>query len=326
MLLQFKLFDMHWIWKLYREFHSAFVSKAVSETEKAQARSFLMGHAVAMTALAGTLGLPFAGAMAAVVDKLKDELDPGDHPFNAIGAYRTFLASMFGKEVGEVIAKGVPNAVGFDLSSRIGGGDLLPLTQFLASRQTWSDTLQQWQSDAMGAPASMIADQLRALDQIHNGNVLGGMVTALPSGIRNPLRAYQMTERGYVDSNGTPLPLDSPNAGAILYQLLGLTPSAKAEYNDKLEIARQNKAALTRTQNMYQSKILRALQTGDTETAREAIRGAAQFDAENPAYAVLPRITQQLEARQRGLAYSGATGVPTGVNVKDFYTQGLTQF
>lgn len=329
MLLQFKLFDMNLMWKLYREFHTAFVSNAVNDQEKSEARSFLLGHAAAVTALSGTLGLPFAAAMAGVIDHLKDELAPDGHPFDVTAYYRNFLASIFGKDIEEVIAKGAPRALGFDLSNRVGEEDLLPLSQFLTSRQNWKDTIQQWQADAIGAPASMIADQLTGLDQIHNGNVLGGMATMLPTAIRSPLRAYTMTEKGYVDSTGQPLPLGSPGASDVMYQLLGLTPEVKANYNDKAEVARNTRAGLTRESNALKSQIMLALQSGDSDAAREAITRAQKFDmvnSANPSYAVLPRIRAELESRQKQRAEAAALGTPVGVNPRDIYARQQVQF
>lgn len=326
MLLQFKLFDMNLMWKLYREAHTAFMSKAASETQRAEARSFLIGHAVMVTALAGTLGLPYAAAAAGAVEKLKDEFFPSEHPFNAVAEYRNFLANIFGKDVGEVIAKGLPQTVGFDLSNRVGEGDLLPLTQFLTDRQNWSDTLQQWQADALGAPISMVADQLRGLDQLHNGNVMGGLSTMMPSAIRNPMRAYQMTERGYVDGNGIPLPLDSPGASDIMYQLLGLTPSTKADYNDQREVQISTRQALTRTSNSLKMQLMRSLMTGDQDSARVALTRAQQFDAANPTYAVLPRLEQELRMRQQSEAEAREMGTPLGVNPKDIYARDLNDY
>lgn len=329
MTLQFKMFDLNLMWKLYREFHTSFISKAANDEERREARSFLIGHAAVVTALSGTLGLPFAGAMAGVVDHLKELLDPSEHPFDVTAEYRNFLANIFGKDVAEVIAKGAPRAAGFDLSNRIGEEDILPLTQFLTSRQTWSDTMQQWQADAVGAPISMIADQTTGLDQIAKGNVLGGMATMLPTAIRNPLKAYTMSERGYVDSSGMPLPLGTPGAGAILYQLLGLNPEAKAEYTDKRLVEMNDRAALTRESNNLKSQILKSLMTGDEDGARDAIARAQKFDmvnSANPSYAVLPKIRAQLSARQRGLGTAQALGTPVGVNPRDVYARSLVQF
>lgn len=326
LLMQFKQFEVNLLWKLYREVHTGFIDKAATDQDKAVARKVIMGHLAAVTALAGTLGLPFAGVAAGAIDKLKDEFFDDGHPFDVVAEYRNFLADMFGKEFGDVIAKGVPRSLGFDLSSRVGEEDLMPFTQFLTSRQNWKDTLDQYQADALGAPISMGADAARGIDQLHNGNFLGGMATMLPAIIRNPVKAYQMTERGYVDGNGVPLPMPTPGAGEIMTQLIGLTPANKAEYNDDKEVETETKQSLTRTQMMFQTKILRALQTGDQEGARAAIKQAQQFDVANPAYAVIPHIEQMLVSRQRQQGVSQATHTPLGVNMKDLHGQGLTRY
>jgi hypothetical protein len=69
--------------KLYREFHTGIVDKTSTPAEKLAARRFLAGHLTAVTALAGTLGLPFATVAAMVIEKLVDLFDDDDTPYDA---------------------------------------------------------------------------------------------------------------------------------------------------------------------------------------------------------------------------------------------------
>ena len=79
------------------------------------------------------MGLPFATIIARAIEALAGD---DDEPYDAKVAYQTWLASVFGDRVGEVLAKGVPRAAGVDLS-RSGLQDLLPFSQFLADRRRW---------------------------------------------------------------------------------------------------------------------------------------------------------------------------------------------
>jgi hypothetical protein len=116
--------------KLYREFHTGIVDKTSTPAEKTAARRFLAGHLTAVTALAGTLGLPFATVAAMVIEKLVDLFDDDDTPFDATASWRNFLSSILGPELGEMAARGLPRAggEGFDFSQRAGEQNLLPFT------------------------------------------------------------------------------------------------------------------------------------------------------------------------------------------------------
>jgi len=326
LVAQFQNYNVQVAWKLYREFHDAFINKAATDDQRAEARRFLGGHLITMTALAGTLGLPFAAAAAGAVDKLKDTLWPGDQPFDVNSEYRNYLSDIFGKEVGEVIARGVPRSLDFDFSQRTGEQNLLPFTSLLTSQRNWGDTLEQWGPQAAGAPFSMLSSVLKGTSQIKDGDVLGGMSQMLPSALRNPSRAYQLSKEGYVDAHGNKLPIASPTATDILVQLIGLNPEPKAEYSEARGAQADAKAALTRTSNALKTQLVKAIQSGDNAAAHDLIVRAQQFDRANPTYAVLPRLEGSLVGEARSQAMASVLQTPSGVKPKDLHGRGLTRF
>jgi hypothetical protein len=83
--------------KLYRETYEAI--KGETPEERAEARRFLLQHAVSMTMLAGTLGLPMVSALAATVDRLKDLFDDDGKPSDVRAAWRNMLSDTFGQSV-----------------------------------------------------------------------------------------------------------------------------------------------------------------------------------------------------------------------------------
>jgi hypothetical protein len=284
--------------KLYREFHTAIVSKKATAAEKAEARRFLGAHAVAVTTLAGTLGLPFASVAALAVEKLVDLFDDDDEPFDATAAWRNFLAQLLGKDVAEVVARGAPRAAGFDLSQRAGEQSLMPFTQFLTDKRQWREASTEMALRSYGAPVSMLLNILQGGEKIGSGDVIGGLTTAAPMALKGPLQSYRMTTDGYVDAQGNKLPM-TPRSTAILTQLIGLTPQAKAEYTEARSDQQARKTVLVERSKTLRNGIVDAVMANDRDKARELIREAQKFDAANPAFAVLSDIDGAVKRRAR---------------------------
>jgi hypothetical protein len=311
--------------KLYREFHTAIYNKAATAEEKAEARRFLAGHAVAVATLAGTLGLPFASVMALAIEKLVDLFDDDDEPFDATASYRNFLAGIFGKDIAEMVARGVPRGAGFDLSQRAGEQSIIPFTQFLTDKRKVREAATEQALRSYGAPTSMAVNIYEGMEKIGNGDLLGGMTMMMPMALKGPAQAYRMTKDGYVDTLGNKLPM-TPGSSAVLTQLIGLTPQEKAEYSEARGDQAARKSVLVSRSRVLRNGIADALVSGDQDSARDLIAKAQKFDSANPAFAVLPDIKSAISRRMRMQALAGATQTPIGVNPKDLQGQALTNY
>ena len=323
----FMQYNVQVLEKLYREFYTGIVDKNATATEKTEARRFLAGHLTAVTALAGTLGLPFATVAATVIEKLADLWDDDDTPFDATAAWRNFLTDIFGPGMGEMVARGLPRAggEGFDFSQRAGEQNLLPFTQFLTDKRKWKDASSEAALRSMGAPTSMLLSIAEGGEKMSNGDVMGGMTAMLPMSLKGPAKAYQMYEDGYKDANGNTLPM-SPKASAILGQLIGLTPQARAEYSEARGDQAAREGVLVNRAKVLRQGIADAVISGDHDAARDLIRQAKNFDAANPSFAVLPDIENAIGRRMKSQAISQATRTPIGTNPKDKAGRALTQY
>lgn len=328
MVTQFMSYQTQMLEKLYSEVGNAFAKPRAGESAEAaaerrkEARTFIGGHLAAVTALAGTMGLPFATVFATVIERMFGD---DDEPFDASAAYRGWLSSVLGKDAGEVLARGLPRALGFDLSARTGEQNLLPFSELLADRRSWKEAMANSAQRGMGAAPSMLMSVLDGGNQIADGDVLGGLKAMLPVAYKSPLEAYRMTTDGYIDSKGNRLPL-SPGAGAILWQLMGFTPAEKAEYSEARVDQMSRRGELTRRAGQLRNQIVKAMTDGDTETARELIGEAASFDRTNPAFAVIPSLTGALTREVQGRARAVALEAPIGVSMQDIAGQGLTRY
>jgi hypothetical protein len=312
-------------WKLYRELSTAFLDRASSAQEKTEAKRFLVNHLVAMTAVAGTLGLPFATVIAAVVEKLVDLYDDDDEPFDATATWRNYMASIFGKDLGEIISRGAPRAAGFDLSQRTGEQDLLPFSQWLTDKRKFKDASSEAALRSLGAPVSMASNVYEGFGKISDGNVMDGLVSMMPAAFRGPAKAFQMYEDGYRDANGNTLPM-TPKSSAMLVQLIGLTPQAKAEYSEARGDQAAREGVLVNRAKVLRSGIADAVLSDDHDAARDLIRQAKAFDTANPAFAILPDIENAIKGRLKAQAIAQATQTPIGTNPKDKAGRKLTGY
>lgn len=290
---------------------------------KAEARRFLGAHLVGVGAVAGSLGLPAASMIAVVINNMADMLSDDDEPFDAKVAYRRYLSSIFGEGVAEVIARGLPRAIGFDISNRVGEADILPFTRLLSDRRQFGEAFDSYTSDMMGAPVSMVRNIGEGAAQILNGNLVEGSRVMMPQALKGMIGAYQLSSKGYVDKKGNALPM-SPDAVDMLYQLVGLTPAGKAEYDEQYRAYQATRGEMIRLSSKYRKDLASAIESGDMDAARELIADVQRFDANNPEYAVLPSIGQVLSSRARERSRASESDAPLGIKpgLADQYTFG----
>lgn len=331
LLTQFMTYSMQMTEKLYSEAASAMGRARVGESAEATAerarasRTFLVGHLTAITALAGTLGLPFASVFATAIERLVNSFGGDDEPYDATASWRNFLAGILGKDVAEVVSRGAPRALGFDISTRVGESDLLPFSQLLGDRRSWRESIQSTLGRSTGAAPDMLINLADAGTQFGNGDVLGGMKAMLPVAFKGPTEAYRMSTEGYVDTKGNKLPM-TPGASAILYQLLGFTPAEKAEYSEARGDQQSRRVGLNTEAGALRSRIVKALTSGDAQGAQDLIAQAQEFDTANPGFAVIPSLRGAVQRQAQSQARARALKTPLGVGLKDPAGQALTGY
>lgn len=323
-MTSFQQYNFQMLGLIYRETYKSFERNEADPVRRAQARKFLAGHLSAVTILAGTMGLPFMASISRAVEGLANLLfrDDDDEPFNLDAAYRNYLAEVFGRDAGEVIARGVPRALGFDLSNRLGEQYLLPGSRLLSDRRFLLDfaSTQDAVADAamrrLGAPLGIPASIAGAASELANGNHLKAMVAGTPIAIQNAFKAYKLSEDGYVDTNGNSVPLTATGYDVML-QALGLAPQQKAEYNEVRGVEQIYRLRASKRKQLITTQVTNALRAGDGQAAREWLAEAVEWDRNNPGTPILPTLTRTITGRFTKDAIARATGLPRGANYKD---------
>lgn len=311
--------------KMYSEVHTAFMDKAKTPAEKEAAKRFLKGHLAAVGMLAGSLGLPFATVVASVIERAHDLFDDDETPYDATAAWRNFLADVFGEDMGEVAARGLPRVLNFDLSQRAGEQDMLPFSDFFIDRRDWDDKVSELTYRSAGAPLSMAVNIAKGGEKMMEGDILAGMKEMVPLALKGPVEGYRMTQDGYQDTRGNKLPMEA-GATDILVQLLGFTPAEKAEYSESKRDQQMRKGILTKEAAKLRNGIRDAVLAGDNDEARELIAKAQKFDADNPEYAVLPNVGSAIKSAVEAQAVAGAIESPVGVRPEDLPARSLTGY
>jgi hypothetical protein len=315
---QFMGFKIKMIEKLYSETENAFVGgKGLTDPveiaqSKSEARRFLVAHLAATTVLAGTLAVPFAGAFAGAYDRIANLLTGEDN--NDIQAqYRTYLANTFGKETGEIVARGLPRALGFDLS-HLGDQNLLPGTQLLQDKRKLADQESDWLKSMAGTSVGMVANDIAGVRDIANGDYMNGLIKMVPELLKNPLEAARIAQRGFVDKTGTQLPITA-SAKDIMLKAIGLDPAKEAEY-DEAKRVQAGAAALrsARSQNITEHLVL-AEQRGDQDSLSYWLGQSQRFGQDHPGMRP-PAMTLQRALMQHMQAGAVARGMGTPIGVK----------
>lgn len=149
--------------------------------------------------MAGVMGLPTEPIKLAVL--AANGFGLTDWTWDDVeAAEREALANLFGKQFGEMVARGVTRGVGIDLSSRMGLDTMMG--PFGTPR---SNEAQDWKAYAWdmvsGAPAALIGDWAGGVGAMANGDFLRGAEKLIPiKAVSDSIKAYRGMTEGLVSA------------------------------------------------------------------------------------------------------------------------------
>jgi len=320
----FTRFHTMLIEKMYREMHDL-IGKGMSPEERRQAGVFLGGHLVAVTALAGTLGLPMAATFTGVTDKVLSTLT-GDDDVDVEGLYRTWLAHTFGPDVGDVLAKGLPRALGVDLS-HLGTQNILPGTSLLTDKRKLEDRIRDFMQTAAGPAAHEVSGVYLGARDLLNGDYLLGLTKVLPEGFKGLAESLYAGTHGFVDKYGQAITGGKPSAADLAKMAIGLDPTTLARYNESMHIFQGNRAAQEYHEQNIQKHLVRSVMQHDPDATRYWVEQAREYTMQHPLMGgPLTNVGQTLMQHMMMAALARARGLPIGVPLVDQRMQEITRF
>lgn len=305
-LLMFKMYPQAMYHLVVSSMHDAVSG---GEMTRAQATKTLGGIVLSHTLAAGVLG----GVMIEPLRMLMNAIALGgddDEPWDIDTGIRTWLAKTFNDTwLARVASKGLPNAVGVDLSDRMGLAHL-----FFWETPDWSDrdSIFQWIGKQTGPVASFLAQGVSgAINAYKRGDFGQALSQLVPiKMVRDTAGAIELATKGMRTQTGnTVLGPEEFNAMEVAAKFLGFNPADAADQSDK----NQTRFGYRRWLDKRKGEILSQVRNATTEAERiEAFKAVRVFNEKNPGAA----ITSQSIAQSRRASLQQAAEA-RGERVKD---------
>jgi hypothetical protein len=252
--------------------------------QRREAGKAIAGVATMTAMIAGTLGMPFVGPMVALANQILSLTgDPNDTPPDVETSYRQILESIFGGKAAEVVARGIPRALDFDMSGRSGYQDIGPFSRFLRDRRKIEDKLAEGALSFMGPAVGVAAGMWTGARAAYEGNWPKAINDALPAQVRNVAKAYRLYKYGYESQSGgnNEIPIEA-TPWNITMQAMGLQGSERAEQAERTFAYNTNQSLLENRRAIIRNDLYRSLDRGDFENLGNQLSNLIDFSIKHP--------------------------------------------
>lgn len=325
-LTVFRNFTVNMLYRLFRDAHQAF--KGATEEDRREARGQLIGITLSMMAQAGIkgtwgyglamllLGMFFPGGDDDAEKWLQDSLlMEGDDMSTA--AWNYIMGAALNGAPGQMFR--------IDLSERIG----MPNMWFRGPGRELEavDTLDSYAKEILGPIWSIPESIVRgAQTAFLDGDPVRGLESAVPSALRNPIKAGRYFFEGVTTKNGDTL-VDGLNPLEYLAQAIGFTPAKVAERYDINNRLKNAEKRITDERSAIQGKAAEEALAGNgvspkvlsqihdfnrrypeypitSDTIRQSARGKARAHERNEAGVSLnPKLDRRLREAEPPMIY-----------------------
>lgn len=213
--------------------------------------------------LSGLRGVPFAEDAEDIIDTVAQHLG---YSFTTKEAMHRFAANALGREFADFLLSGATGTgiVPFDVSQRLGMGDLLPGTALLKPSET---RREDQVLEIFGVAGGAVRDALKG--------------TVAPVALRNLAKGWEMYDRGiYTDTRGRKVMEASPMDAAL--KAIGLQPAGVAAESRAVSTQYEKRALFTKVKGEISEQIALGMFDGDQEKVRRARQRLADWNQKNP--------------------------------------------
>ncbi len=191
---QFRKFQLIQISLMGRLFNDAFTSEdADTRLIGRKALAFTIGHTAVM---GGLMGLPGFAAVAALYGMLFGDEDEPDNPELAL------RRAINDDHIADLLVKGLPAALGVDLSGKLGMGQMLsvlPYTDVTMNRKGVYETIGTAVSGPFGG---LLAKSAEGIGYMGRGDYYKGVEQLVPTGVANAMKGYRFAQEGITSKTG----------------------------------------------------------------------------------------------------------------------------
>jgi hypothetical protein len=296
-VLQFKQFPQQMTFFLAHNAVNMF--KGMDEATRREARARFVGTMGMAGIFSGVTGLwgfsTVASILNAVMNGLKDEDD--EEPFDFELEFVNWAVETFGLNMGTMLTRGMGNAMGTDIASRVKLDDMW----FRDSRKN-QDEVQALQShliDLLGPTVGLAINAAEAAKLYNEGHADRALETVMPAFIKHPMVAARYANEGVNTLGGDPL-IEEVGPFDLMMQSIGLRSSKLSElqyYN--ATVKGQEQTVLKERQNLLNLYAL-AFMSNDSATLDKVYDKIDKFNSKHmsvniPASALTKAITGHLK-------------------------------
>lgn len=300
-IFQFKQFPQHMTFFLARNFFNSIKNPSAEQMEDmspAEKKKFLAAHndmkREARARFVGTMGMAaiFSGitglwGFSTVADIINAvaQMTAGDddEPFDFELEFANWAVNTFGKNMGTMVSRGIGNAAGIDLHSRL----KLDGMWFRDGRnnQDSESAVQSFLVGVLGPLAGLGVSAGRAVDLYHKGQADRAIETMLPGFAKQPVIAVRYAGEGARTLQGDIMKQEfSPFE--LMMQSLGIRPADLAEIQFRnIKVKGQEQEILKKRDNVLNIFGLTVM-TNDEQGTQEAIKQIVKFNTKYPTLAI----------------------------------------
>ena len=281
------------------------------QISRAQARKTLIGlfttHAIAGGLIGASLQ-PMKWAIGLVLAGFNDDDDRFQDILSGATydrAVREAAVDLFGKSVGRVVSKGLPAAVGMDLSSRLSLGSIY----FMDLKPDNADSLIGSMVTTFGGPIpGLVAGGFEGGKLILEGRVQEGLEKWMPKAAKDVSKMLRMSDDGLRANNGDTLIGSRKLSGGDLFlQSIGIQPVDVSDAYERRNII-ETKISLGKEDV---NVLVRQFLDGTPAERSAIVSKIAEHNRKYPAHQItFSSIIKAAQRRQQRNASIGAFGAP----------------
>lgn len=211
--------------------------------QRKQARRTLAGIVATHTLTAGVLGGVFMEPVRALIGLAALAFGDDDEPWNLDNEVTQWLAELTDAQIAELLARGLPRALGIDVAGRVGLNHMAFMggPEARSYEEAYKNTLVA----AAGPIGAIGSNAARGLDYLSRNEYRRGLESLTPKFVRDLIRASRMGDEGLVDYNGNKIVgAEKFGPGEALAQMLGFQPRITARSYEARTAQTQTETAL----------------------------------------------------------------------------------
>jgi hypothetical protein len=240
-----------------------------------------MGMAAIFSGITGLWGFSTVAAIVNAVAQMTAGED--DEPFDFELEFANWSVNTFGKNMGTMVSRGIGNAAGVDLHSRL----KLDGMWFRDGRnnQDAESAVESFIVGALGPLAGLGVSAGRAVDLYNKGQADRAIETILPGFAKQPVIAVRYAGEGARTLQGDIMKQEfSPFE--LMMQTLGIRPADLAEIQFRnIKVKGQEQEILKKRDNVLNIFGLTVM-TNDEQGTQEAIKQIVKFNTKYPTLAI----------------------------------------